>query len=86
MKIDTMNDEAMQNVMPPNGYVALSQVQGSEGVDIVQRPADRHAPPAVSGYVPVQAVMAGNGAPPLPGQAQESRGYVSVAEAAGRSS
>ena len=88
MKIDTINNEAMQNVnnvMPPNGYVALSQVQSSESVDIVQRPVDRHTP-AVSGYVPVQAVMAGNGAPPLPGQAQESRGYVSVAAAAGRSS
>ena len=85
MKIDS-SSETMQNVMP-NGYVALSQVQGGgESPDIVQQTVDTGGT-AVSGYVPVQAVM-GNGAPPpLPGQTLESRGYVSVAAAAaGRSS
>ena len=75
MKIDS-NSDAMQTEMPTNGYVALSQV--SQESQVSQGPA------AVSGYVPVQAVM-GNGA--LPGQTQESRGYVSMAAAAaGRSS
>ena len=84
MKIDDSNREAMQN-----GYVALSQVQGSDSgsADSTQNGPryieTTQVPP--SGYVPVQAVM-GNGAL-LPGQTQESsRGYVTMAAAAGRSS
>ena len=80
MKID--NGEAMQSAMP-NGYVALSQVQqqgGGEGGQTVDTGG-------TEGYVPVQVAM-GNGAPSLlPGQTHhESRGYISVAAAAGRSS